>query len=249
VITIAAVRLQVDDGSVLLPAASLRVGPVAPASMVTAFDAQLAQATQSASGDPLPTTLGDFTITIQDAAGVQRSAGLSYVSSSQINFTVPADTAAGAATVIVTSAGQTRQLGTLQVAAAAPGLFFLNSDGLAKADWTRISGGVTTSGAVSQLDSATSQYSAVPIDLGSDTDQVYLTLYATGVRFRSSLDSVRVLVGGVPAPVDYAGPSNTSEGLDFVRVLLPKGLRGIGPASVSVTVDGAESNNVGILIQ
>jgi uncharacterized protein (TIGR03437 family) len=90
---------------------------------------------------------------------------------------------------------------------------------------------------------------AVPIDLGSDTDIVYLTLYGTGFRHRSSLDSVKVVVANSPVLVDYAGASDTSDGLDLVRVLLPNQLRGTGTASVVVTVNGVSSNGVRILIK
>jgi uncharacterized protein (TIGR03437 family) len=89
----------------------------------------------------------------------------------------------------------------------------------------------------------------VPIDLGSDTDKVYLTLYGTGVRNRSSLDAVQVLVANVLVPVDFAGPSTTSDGLDLIHVLLPGGLRGTGTATVLITVDGVSSNGVHIVIK
>jgi len=249
VVANAAVKLSVDNGLVVLSAASMKPGPVAPASMVTVFGAQLAAGEQSATAEPLPTTLGDCTITITDAHGVARAAGLYYVSPNQINFTVPVDTAVGTATITVTSGGQTRTLGNLEITTTAPGLFFLNSDSLAAASLTRVSGDKTSYEEVAQLDSTTNRFVAVPIDLGPDTDLVYLTLYGTGLRNRSSLDSVQVLIAGVPAAVDYAGPSNTSDGLDLVRVLLPKTLRGAGMVNLVVSVNGVSSNGVLILIK
>ena len=54
----AAVKLRVDNGLVLVSAASLKPGPVAPDSMVTVFGGQLATGAQSATQQPLPTTLG-----------------------------------------------------------------------------------------------------------------------------------------------------------------------------------------------
>jgi uncharacterized protein (TIGR03437 family) len=90
---------------------------------------------------------------------------------------------------------------------------------------------------------------AIPIDLGSDTNKVYLTLYGTGFRHRSSLDAVKVLVANSPVLVDYAGASDTSDGLDLVRVLLPNQLRGTGTATVVVTVNGVPSNGVRIQIK
>jgi uncharacterized protein (TIGR03437 family) len=249
VVANAAVKLQVDNGLVVLSAASMKPGPVAPASMVTLFGGQLATGEQSATAEPLPTTLGDCTITITDANGVPRAAGLYYVSPNQINFTVPADTAVGTATMTVTSGGQTRTLGNLEITTTAPGLFFLNSDSLAAASLTRVSGDKTSYEEVAQLDSTTNLFVAVPIDLGPDTDLVYLTLYGTGVRNRSSLSSVQVLIAGVPGQVDYAGPSTTSDGLDLVRVLIPKSLRAAGMVNLVVSVNGVSSNGVRILIK
>ena len=126
----------------------------------------------------------------------------------------------------------------------------MNSDGLAAADVTRVNGNNNSHEEVAQLDSTTNQFVAVPIDFGSDTDQVYLTLYGTGIRHRSSLSSVTVLVANSPALVDYAGAApDTSGGLDLVRVLLPNRLRGTGTAAVVVTVNGVSSNSVRVLIE
>jgi len=99
------------------------------------------------------------------------------------------------------------------------------------------------------MDPVTNLFVAAPIDLGSDTDQVYLTLYGTGIRNRSSLDSVKVLVANVPVVVDFAGASTTSDGLDLLHVLLPKQLRGTGTANIVVTVDGVASNTVTVVIK
>jgi uncharacterized protein (TIGR03437 family) len=245
----ATIRLRVDNGLILVSAASLRPGPVAPDSMVTVFGGQLASGAQSATEQPLPTKLGDCTVKIKDAQGVEREAGLYYVSPGQINFKVPADTAPGIATVTVVTGDQAQTLGNLNIANLAPGLFFLNTDGLAAADLTRVSGTNTTYEAIAQLDTATNQFVPVPIDLGSAADKVYLTFYGTGFRNRSTLDSVQVLIANVPAVVDYAGPSATSDGLDLVRVLLPSGLRGTGTASVGMSVNGVSSNGVNVVIK
>jgi len=247
--TTAAVKLRVDSGLVLVSAASQKPGPAAPGSMVTIFGAQLADGSQSATVRPLPTTLGDCTVTVKDGNGVERAAGLYFVSSNQINFQIPPDTAVGSATVTVVSGDQSQTLGSLNISTIAPGLFFLNADQLAAADLTRVNGSNTSYEQVAQLDNTTNLFVAVPIDLGSDTDKVYLTLYGTGVRNRPSLNSVQVMVGNVLLPVDFAGPSTTSDGLDLVRVLLPTVLRGTGTATVLVTVNGMPSNGVRIVIK
>ncbi len=60
---------------------------------------------------------------------------------------------------------------------------------------------------------------------------------------------MQVLVANMPALVDYAGASAVSDGVDLVRVLLPKELRGTGMATVVVTVDGVSSNSVNLVIK
>jgi uncharacterized protein (TIGR03437 family) len=60
---------------------------------------------------------------------VTRDAPLFYMSPKQINFQVPAGVAAGPATATVHGSGITRATGSLQVEAAAPGIFTQNADG------------------------------------------------------------------------------------------------------------------------
>ncbi|MDQ6663491.1 MAG: hypothetical protein M3Z23_03760 [Acidobacteriota bacterium] len=63
---------------------------IAPDSLASIYGPNGAAQTQQASTQPLPTSLGGVTVTIRDAAGVDRGAPLIYVSPGQINFVVPA---------------------------------------------------------------------------------------------------------------------------------------------------------------
>jgi hypothetical protein len=56
------------------------------------------------------------------------------------------------------------------------------------------------------------------VDLGPETDQVYLILLSTGLRNRSSLAGVSVRFGDLEAPVEYAGPQGEYAWLDQVNV-------------------------------
>ncbi|MBZ5632298.1 MAG: Ig domain-containing protein, partial [Acidobacteriia bacterium] len=71
-VTTATVSLQVGDGLVLVSAASLTPGPVAPESWAAAFGSQLADGTASMPASPVPTKLGDSTVMVRDANGVER---------------------------------------------------------------------------------------------------------------------------------------------------------------------------------
>lgn len=71
----------------------------------------------------------------------------------------------------------------------------------------------------------------VPINLGSDTEQVYLLLYATGVRNcelpGAQIDNVDAKVAGSQAQGQFPG-------LDQVNVILPRKLAGRGEVPVNV---------------
>ena len=64
---------QAGNGLTLVSAASLWPGPAAPESWVAALGSQLADLTASTSDSPVPTKLGDSTITVRDANGVERA--------------------------------------------------------------------------------------------------------------------------------------------------------------------------------
>jgi uncharacterized protein (TIGR03437 family) len=217
--------------------------------MVTAFGWQLASMTQSAMASPLPTNMGASTVVVRDANGVDRVTPLYYVSPSQINFTIPADTAVGPALVSVYDGDKLLANSSLYVVSVAPSLFSLNQDGLAAAGLVRVTGDTYSYEPVSRLDEATNQIVAVPIDLGSDSDQLYLTLYGTGLRLRPSLDYVHVFIGDTLVPVSYAGASGTSDGLDIINVLLPKELGGKGTVDVFLTVNASSANLVRVVIK
>jgi uncharacterized protein (TIGR03437 family) len=174
-----------------------------------------------------------------------------YVSSGLINFVVPQGTLPGAATFTVVN-GATAQTGAGSVQTVAPALFSADGSGtgVAAATALRVQAGnsqIQTPVQVFQC-AAAAGCSATPIDLGVDTP-VFLSLYGTGIRNRSSLANITVTIQGVSVPVEYAGPQTTFVGLDQINVELPLSLRGSGPSNVVVTVGGQTSNTVTVNIQ
>ena len=174
---------------------------------------------------------------------------MNYVSPTHINFTIPAGTAVGAATVTIYSGDEVRAVGSLDIQNTAPAVFVLNQDGLANAGMLRVQGDSYDYESIVHVDSATNQFVGIPINLGNATDQVYLTLYGTGLRFRPSLDSVSVTIGGVSVPVLYAGDALYYDAVDIVNVLLPQELRGRGNVDIVLTVNGQAANIVRVTIQ
>jgi len=237
---------------VSLSAASLQ-SIAARGSIVSAFGTGLAARTEAASAVPLPTTLAGSVVKIKDSAGKETPAPLFFASPSQINCLVPQDAAAGLAAVTVLSGNQTIATGTLRIEDVAPGLFTANASGqgvaaalalLVAQDQTQ------TSLSVFQCGSSPGTCVATPLDLGADTDRVFLLLFGTGIQNRRSLATVSATMGGVDVPLLYAGPQGDAIGLDQVNIgPVPASLRGRGETSIVLTVDGKTSNVVTVSIK
>lgn len=231
-------------------AASYKRAPLAPESIVAAFGSNLAAATVVATNLPLPTSLGDITITIFDSKGKGRAAPLFAVAPNQINFQVPPGTAVGPIDLYIDNrADYTRQRETLAAAAVNPGIFTANANGSGPPAGSalRISdNGQQFYDPVARYDIALKQYVLVPIDLGNSNDQVFLVAFGTGLRGRSSLAEVKVSIGGVPAQAYYAGSAEGFVGLDQLNVLIPHSLAGRGDVEVVVTADGRVANTFSI---
>jgi uncharacterized protein (TIGR03437 family) len=198
--------------------AAAPVGEVAADSAASLYGTNLASSEAQALVQPLPESLGGASVTLTDSAGVARTAPLFYASPSQINFLVPDGTAAGVATATVANGASTQ---TFQVAVqtVAPTLFTLNGTGSGVAAATALqvqAGNPQLQSPVPVFQCGASGCSAAPIALGVDTP-VFLSLYGTGIRGRSSLARVTVTIDGVTAPALYAGPAPGYTGLDQVN--------------------------------
>jgi uncharacterized protein (TIGR03437 family) len=212
------------------------VATVSPDGAATLFGSGLGSTTASGSGNPLPTSLAGVSVTFNGA-----SAGLSYVSPTQINLALPAGVATGTASVSVFNGGSLVATGTATVQPVAPGIYSASGtgSGVAAANWQRYNSSGTL---VASGNTNTSS-----IDFGAPTDQVYLILYGTGIRHFSS--SVSVTVGGTAGTVTYAGPQGGTQGLDQVNALLSRSLAGRGSGvPVIVTADGNTANTVTVNI-
>ena len=88
-----------EVGIVVVNAASFNTDALAPDMLATLFGSFQTSNDQSysATSQPLPTTLSGVKVTLYGAVG-----GLLFVSSTQINFMVPAGLTEGAATLVVT---------------------------------------------------------------------------------------------------------------------------------------------------
>jgi uncharacterized protein (TIGR03437 family) len=233
-------------------AASFSGMELASESIVAAFGDRLATGVQTATAIPLPTTLAGTTVKIRDNAGAERTAPLFFASPSQVNLQVPTGTASGPATITITSSDNTVSAGTMNIATVAPGLFTANANGqgVAAAVALRLkSDGAQIYEPVAQFDSGQNRFVPVPIDLGATSDQVFLIVYGTGFRFRSSLSAASATIGGTNVEVLYAGPVEGFVGLDQSNIRIPRSLAGRGVVDVVLTVDGKPANTVTVQIR
>ncbi|MBS1788625.1 MAG: hypothetical protein JST85_12930 [Acidobacteria bacterium] len=233
-------------------AASLSGGALPAESIVAAFGTGLALSTEVATTQPLPVTLAGAKVSVIDSQGMERFAPLFFVSPTQINFQVPPGTVPGRVLVMVIRDGQTVAAASPPVETVAPGFFSANANGQGVATGVVLrfkADGSQSFEPLARFDQATQQFVAVPINLDSATDNVFLVLFGTGLRNRSSLSTVGVKIGGVNVDALYAGPQGSFVGLDQVNVSLPRSLAGRGEVDVNVTVDGVAANHLKVAVK
>jgi uncharacterized protein (TIGR03437 family) len=148
--------------------------------------------------------------------------------------------------------GELRASGLVQIEQVAPALFAANFDGKGAAAAVAVRVKPDGSQQVEQVFSCPSdagRCSPLGLDVGSESDQVVLLLFGTGIRWRRSIDGVHVTIGGVAADVLYAGWQLEYEGLDQVNVRLPRSLAGRGEVEVLLEVDGKQANAVTVRVR
>lgn len=231
-------EVYVVNTAVTVSAANYRGPALASRSIVAAFGAGLATITLPAPSQPLPTSLGGTTVKVKDSAGTERPAPLYFVSPLQVNYQIPAGTALGPATVMVTSGDGRIATGTLQIASVSPALFTLNQSG---------------SGAAAALDGF--NFTGEPFAATRPTGEPnIIAFFGTGLGADATdvggdvKASVQAMIDGNPVAVDYAGRAPCCTGLNQWNVVLPQGITS-GLHSVFITRDGVASNTVTIAIK
>ena len=218
---------------------------VSPESIASGFGDGVAPSQSAALSNPLPSSLSGVSVSITDAQGAQRVAPLYFVSPNQLNYLIPPGTSTGTATVSVSLQGTEIASGAISVASAAPGLFSANASGagVAAAQFLRVAAdGTRTYGLIFDPNTG----NPTPVSLGSSSDQVYLLLYGTGMRFASATATI----GGVAVPVEGPAAQEQYTGLDQINLgPLPSSLAGLGKADIVVTANGTPANIVTVNIQ
>ncbi|MFN0112806.1 MAG: hypothetical protein ACKVZH_28435 [Blastocatellia bacterium] len=258
--TVAGIEFTVIQAgrAVSVSAASLTGQVLAPESIVTAFGLGLADSTQTAPGNQLPTNLAGTVLKVRDQSGAERPIPLFFVSPNQINYQLPIGLAAGPASVMIYKGSDKVFSCQIQVSKVAPGLFTADGTGRGApaGQALRYRPSVPNSAPQSEplfLTDSNQRTLLRPIDLGADlganSDQVFLVLYGTGFRHRSSLANVAARIGTLNLPAQFVGAQGGFAGLDQINVLLPRTLAGRGEVELALIVDGQQSNVVRISIK
>lgn len=206
----------------------------------------------SAFGTGLAGANGATTLKVKDSTGIERDAQLLYTSPTQINFVVPPGTASGKAEITVWYAGNAVANTSYVMDTVAPALFTANVNGLGVAAANAVhvrSNGVQTIEPLFRCGTTAGSCVAVPLEFGGATDELYLTLYGTGLRHRARLSDVAARLGGELVSVEYAGPQPEYFGLDQVNVKVPRTLIGRGEVPLIFSVAGRSITPVTVNIR
>jgi uncharacterized protein (TIGR03437 family) len=222
--------------SAVVDAASSMAGSISPGKIVVIYGGGLGPSTLAqfqVSNGLVGTQLAGTTVSFNGTA-----APVIYSSATQVAAIVPYQIAGTTAQVTVSYQGQSSTAFTVPFAAAAPGLFSLNQTGAGQAAAINIADGTVNT-------------AANPVKIGG-----YISLFATGegqttpagvdgkVASGSVLPAptlkVSVMVGGIPATVQYAGaaPGDVA-GVMQVNVQIPAGVQPGGYVPVLLQVGSA----------
>lgn len=233
-------------------AASFSGAELAAESIAAAFGQDLSTQIQIASTTPLPTTLAGTSMRLTDSFGIERPVPLFFVAPNQINYQVPPGAFTGNALLRVFSGSGAISTGSINVARVAPGLFSANASGqgVAAAIILRLKAdGSQIFEPVGQFDTGQSRFVHVPIDLGPETDQLFLILFGSGFRNRTNLGAVSATLGGASSEVLYAGPAEGFVGLDQANIRIPRSLAGRGVVNVIMSVEGKVANGLTVEVK
>ncbi len=226
-----------------------------PDAIATAFGTGLATGTQTATTLPLPTALLETRVYVRDGNGLETQAQLFYVSPTQINFLMPPSnlTSSDNIVTIISGAGLVSRQTMVATGPLAPGLFSYNATGrgIAAALALRVKADNSqTYESIARFDQASNQWVPVPIDLGPETDRVFLVAFGTGFRFALIPPFSRIITFGETAgEITFLGAHPSLIGVDQVNALLPRSLIGRGLLDVVLRTGVYTANTVQIQVK
>lgn len=225
--------------------------PVAAGSIVSAFGSDLASGIAGASALPLPTTLVDLSVRMNNTL-----APLFFVAGSQINLQVPWEMAGQSqATISVTTTGTALPPITVALTAAAPGIFTINAQGTGQgailvgpaADLAAPAGSVP--GRSSRPANRNETIVIFCTGLGPVSNRPASGAAAPSGPLAVTTTLPVVTIGGTPATVNFSGLAPGFVGLYQVNAVVPANSATGSAIPVVISLGGAVSNTVTIAVQ
>jgi uncharacterized protein (TIGR03437 family) len=246
--TAALTKAQQTSSLTIVSGATFQPG-IAPDSMATIFGQNLSRSVTSAQLDAagsLPTIVDGTSVSMNGEA-----ARLVYVSPTQINFIVPADTPVGFVGFSVTTPlSPTPIPGSTTVVLVSPGLFAIPC--------LRTDRGAVINGVTNSLE----PFRALTTENPGDDKRTRLSIFGTGLRYagNSTRNPNANVAGAVTVEaanplgdvqnltVEYAGASPSFAGLDQVNVVIPPSFEGAGLTKLRVRSGNTVSNWVSVVL-
>ena len=224
----------------VVSAASFLADNIGQNAILAAFGLDLAKSSEGATSVPLPTNLAGTRLIVKNLNSEQ-AAGMFYVSPEQINFHLPFVFPNSEVSVrVITSEGLVSE-GKFFCYQTSGSLFTANADGKGvpagyivrvRADSSQVQE------PIAQYDQTAKRYVPLPIDLGPETEQVFLILFGTGFPpIPIPLTLVSAKAGNTPVEVAYFGRSRDYVGLDQINLKLPRSLIGKGEVNLELTAE------------
>jgi uncharacterized protein (TIGR03437 family) len=236
----------VAQGGVLNAASYQLQGALAPGSLVSIFGTLLAQGSASASALPLQNTLAGAMVTV---AG--RALPLLYASATQVNAQIPYDLPINATHQLIVQRGTAISVPQpVSVLSSQSGVFTRDLSGQGAAIVVRVAADGTQS--VVSTSNPTTAYEALVIycaGLGDVNPRLIAGQQAPFMPLSLTLDTATVTIGGVPAPVFFAGATPGFTGLYQVNAYVPTGVTSGDSVPLVITQAGRTSPPVTISVR
>ncbi len=236
---------SISAGGVLNSASFDKTMPVTPGALISIFGSNLAATTATADSIPLSTVLGNVHVQINGVDAPLN--GVFHTSSfDQINAQLPWEIQPGTAQVVVTNNNVSSPPQTVQVGPFSPGIFSVNfgtgqaiainyPDGSLAAPAGSIPGLSTRPARIGDtvIILATGLGAVTPAPVTGDKSSTLRTTVTTPV----------VLVGGVPAHVQFSGLSPDFVGVNQINVQLAPGTPTGNQVPLQIQIGGLTSTN------
>jgi uncharacterized protein (TIGR03437 family) len=218
--------------------------PVAPGSIAAVFGDFYLSSSSADTDLPLVTSLQS--LSFQFSGGV--AAPLYFVSGGQANIQVPWDLAGqSTASLTATLNGTSGAAETLNIAAFAPAIFTLNSQG--NGPGAILDSSYDLVGSSNPAIAGTTTILIYCTGLGPVTNQPATGSPAPSSPLAETTNQPTVSIGGVTATVSFSGLAPGYVGLYQVNALVPAGVAAGSAVPMTISIGGATSNTATIVVQ